>query len=158
MYMPTNEFNVIEGNSKSDKEVSRTTPAIMASVVSHYSVLPISDGNRIAPLHVPHLYWECVTDGPANSFPITINDLMDHGSCTVLINEQFTDSLGLHHRKLIRPETVEMAMQSGGKCVEYVLKDWVKLKLHDLSLLGFDTGIPRVGLSHTVTIPRVPYG
>jgi hypothetical protein len=62
-----------------------------------------------------------------------VNALFDHGSHAVLISENCAKSLGLRRRKLPVPETVQLAMETGGKQTEYVLHDWVKLKLRDPS-------------------------
>jgi hypothetical protein len=72
-------------------------------------------------------------DGPVHSFPVNIKALFDHGSHAVLISERCAESLGLRRRKLPVPKTVQLAMGAGGKKTEYVLHDWVKLKLRDLS-------------------------
>lgn len=128
-YMPMNDSNVIKGDSDSDFTVS---PPI--SVAAILSPIPVPQGDSGAPFRVPHLYWNCVTDGPASCFPVSIHTLFDHGSHTVLISEQLVDSLALCHRKLLIPEVVGLAMQTGKEKVKIVLYDWVKLKLHDPSL------------------------
>jgi hypothetical protein len=133
-YMPTNESNVIEGDSdSSDSEVSRPLVFPIASVTE--TLKPIPRGDHKAPFHVPHLYWQCTTDGAAHCFPVSINALLDHGSHAVLISEELADTLALRRRKLPTPETVEMAMQGGQNRVEFILTDWVKLKLRDPSSL-----------------------
>jgi hypothetical protein len=62
--------------------------------------------SALPPFHELHLVWRCSTNGTKNSFPITFDALIDHGSHAVLIREDFVDSLALHHRKLPVPETV----------------------------------------------------
>jgi len=47
--------------------------------------------------------------------------------------ENFAEKLGLHHQRLPVPETVQLAMETGENKVEYVLHEWVKLKLRDPS-------------------------
>ena len=111
-YIPSNDSNVIGDGSDSDSDVS-TPIAVLAKVSNPQPTPNAPDGGNTAPFHVPHLYWQCVTDGKANSFPITINALLDHGSHAVFISEQLADSLGLRRRQLPSPETVEMAMNTG---------------------------------------------
>lgn len=136
-YMPSNESSVIDGDSASDSDVSppalSSDEHIAAISCSHTGSTTIPNGGGTAPFRVPHLFWKCVTDGPAHSFPIDVNTLFDHGSHAVLISENFANSLGLRRRKLPVPETVQLAMETGGKKAEYVLHDWVKLKLRDPS-------------------------
>src|SRR6202050_5773908 len=89
--------------------------------------------NDIAPFTVPHLWWSCTVDGPLNCFPSIVNALIDHGSHTVLINNDFANSLGLLCHKLPNPMPVQMAMlEEGLKCV-ILLNKWVKLQFHNVS-------------------------
>ena len=127
-YIPSNDSNVIGDRSDSNSDVSAPLIAL--------TKLPMANTpNRgmTALFHIPHLYWQCITDGKVNSFPIHINALLDHGSHGVFISEQLADSLGLRCRQLPKPETVEMAMNTGTGKSELVLRDWVKLKFRDPS-------------------------
>lgn len=110
-YMPPNLSNMIKGSSDSD-EVSLP---VCASVNPAPSLIA-----RVAPFWVPHLYWKCRTDGPANSFSVIFNALFDNGSHTVLISKLFANLLCLHCQKLPRPETVGVARKSG--------KGWVHVE------------------------------
>jgi hypothetical protein len=88
-----------------------------------------------APLTVPHLFRKCTLSGPTNSFPITVNALIDDGSHTVLISEYLTKSLGLKQHKLYEPMYVEMVMPEDGSKHVVQLNEWVKLSLYDVSSL-----------------------
>jgi len=57
--------------------------------------------------------------------------LFNHGSHAVLISEEFTDCLGIRQCKLPQPECINMAMGNKTKEQEYMLHDWIKLRLHD---------------------------
>jgi hypothetical protein len=111
--MPSNKYNVIGDGSDSDSDIRN----FIASVITPDT----PDGGKTTPFHVPHLYWKCATDGKANSFPVKISVLLDHGSHAVFISEQLIDSLGLRHCQLPKPETVKMAMQGGTTKTEFVL-------------------------------------
>jgi hypothetical protein len=131
-YMPSNMSNVIEGDSVySDTSVS--LPPVAAVIQPWPSPTLTASVSEVAPLTVPHLFWQCCTSGPANCLPLTIYALIDHGSHTVLINESFASSLGLKRRKLHEPMNVEMAMPEEGKKRVVQLKEWVKLSLYDVS-------------------------
>jgi hypothetical protein len=129
-YMPSNTSNVIEGDSvDSENSVSR----LVATVIHPTPSTLKASVSVTAPLTVPHLFWKCSVSGSTNSFPVTINALIDDGSHTVLISESLTKSLGLKRRKLHEPMYVEMAMpEDGSKCVVQ-LNEWVKLSLYDVS-------------------------
>ena len=58
--------------------------------------------------------------------------LIDDGSHTVLICDEFVMKLGLKRRKLHKPEHVLLAMTPDGEKKNIVLHEWVKLKLRDL--------------------------
>jgi hypothetical protein len=130
VYMPSNTSNIIEGDSvNSENSVSRLIATVIQPTPPTLKALV----SVTAPLTVPHLFWKCSVSGPANSFPVTINALIDNGSHTVLISEYLTKSLGLERRKLHEPMYVEMVMpEDGSKCV-IQLNEWVKLSLYDVS-------------------------
>lgn len=93
-YMPSNASNVVEGDSDSDSSVSAA--ALIGIEKQHKSPGELkASPERLAPLTVPHLFWRCTVSGPADSFPITFNALIDHGSHTVLISEEFVRTLSL---------------------------------------------------------------
>jgi Aspartyl protease len=59
--------------------------------------------------------------------------LIDNGSHAVLIHDDFVNELTLHPHKIPEPETVELAMEGGGKKVTVELTKYVKLKVYDSS-------------------------
>lgn len=137
-YMPVNESTVLDEESdsgSSSKVSSSPTDLLSAAVVGATDGgQPMAASSSELPnIHERHLYWRCSTSGPADSLPISLDALIDNGSHAVLIRDDFVNSLALRHRKLPKPETVELAMQSGGKKVFVELTHWVKLKLHDPS-------------------------
>lgn len=130
-YMPSNTENVIEGDSGSDSEV-RVVPSIASVNVAKDSVA-LKAQEDIAPLTVPHLFWRACANGGQDDFPVTFDALLDHGSHTVLISDNFAASLKLKRRKLHEPMSVEMAIPGNDKKIIVKLFDWVKLRLYDPS-------------------------
>jgi hypothetical protein len=86
-----------------------------------------------SPLHVSHLYWCCLTSSNNDDFPLTFDALIDHGSSTVLISEEYVCKLGLRRKCLLKPYTAELAMENNGQKVEVEFSEYVKLQLHDPS-------------------------
>ena len=136
-YMPMNTSNVIEGDKSENDDSLIVSHPITAIVSAPQGSRPnCSDTNHsvtdTTPLRVPHLFWHCSSSGPTNDFPITFNALIDDGSHTVLIHDDFANSLGLCHRnKLSKPEHVELTMASDGKKIVLELNEWVKLQLYN---------------------------
>jgi hypothetical protein len=119
-YMLSNPSNILEGDSNdSDSSVSK----------SHV----VSMSPELAPLTVPHLFWQCSVDGPATTFPVTFEALIDHGSHTVLISRDLISKLGLRIRKLHKLMVVEMAIPNESVKQRICLTEWVKLSLYDTS-------------------------
>ena len=131
-YMPSNISNVIEGDS-TDSEPSVSNPHIAAVHPQKPSPTLTVSRCDVAPLTVPHLFWQCSISGPANCLPVTVNALIDHGAHAVLISEDLATSLNLRRRKLHDPMAVEMAMPGEGKNRIIELKEWVKLAPYDVS-------------------------
>jgi hypothetical protein len=113
-YMLSNKSNVLDEDSQLNSlgMVSNMLFALSAAVLeSHNSdQLKAVSPSVLPPFHELHLIWHCSTSGVKNSFPITFDVLIDHGSHAVLVHEDFVDSLALRHCKLPIPETVELAM------------------------------------------------
>ena len=133
VYMPSDMFNVIEGTSDSDSEVSllpTVTSIIYKAMLSGGHKAPHTD---IASLTVSHMFWKCSINGEAEDFPVLISAMIDHGSHLVLISEDFTTALVLKHCKLHAPMAVEVAIPD--KTVKHIisLSEWVKLWLYDPS-------------------------
>jgi Aspartyl protease len=135
-YVPSNNSSVIESEDDSasvsslDANVSLPSPHFVAAVKPPTPV-NTPDGGGTTPFNVPHLFWDCVVNGPLVDKPQPCHALLDHGSHCVLISESWVNTLGLRRRKLPKPEVVELAMQDDKK--EFVLHEWVKLQLHDPS-------------------------
>ena len=88
-----------------------------------------------SPLHMPHLYWRCLTSRQDQEFPISFEALIDHGSSSVLIRKYLANELGLRCRPLCDPFSTELAMENDGKMMEIQFSDYMKLQLHDPSAL-----------------------
>jgi len=84
-------------------------------------------------LHIPHLYWRCLAYNAPNRFPLTFDAFIDHGSSTVLISEEYVAKLSLHHKRLLEPYSVELAMEKNGQKVNIKFSEYVKVQLHDPS-------------------------
>ena len=122
-YAPSNASNVMEGASDSNDVSGFTT----AAAIVEWSY------DCIAPLTVPHFFWRCSVSGPKGSFPLTLSAFIDHGLHTVLINQDFANSLSPKRRRLIEPMSIEMAMPNEGPKRVILLYEWVKLRLYDPS-------------------------
>jgi hypothetical protein len=130
-YMPANPFNVIDMDSSADTDGSVSS----CTVTSTSSTTSAPKASKdIAPLMVPHLYWNCSISGKKNNFPLTVQALIDHGSHLVLISDKLAAKLNLKRRVLKVPIEVEMAMPSKKKQLVQ-LNEWVKLKMYDVSSL-----------------------
>ena len=93
--------------------------------------LPKSDGNAVAPLTVPHIFWCASTSWP-DSLPSELDSLLDVGSHLVSICKQLVKDLGLHLQKLHDPIITELVMQPDGPKI-LKLHKFVKLKPYDCS-------------------------
>ena len=80
-----------------------------------------------APISVPHFFWCCTVSSAKNSFPITMNALLDHGSHIVLISSDLIDELALKHHTLLEPMPVELAMPDKKSKCTLELSEYVKL-------------------------------
>jgi hypothetical protein len=89
-----------------------------------------------APLQNLHLHWSCIIQGTGAGQFITTVSLIDPGSHLVVIDENFASNLSLQRHSLEKPEKVGVAFgpRNNNHHTEIVLKQWVKLYLHDLSL------------------------
>ena len=125
-YITPNASSVIEGHTSSDSDSDG------ASLSDHITLRVASSLKVGSPLHVPHLYWQCLTSGNTNEFTITFEALIDHGSSTVLISEQYVSLLGLRRRWLREPYSAELVMDNNG-LTDIQFSEYIKLQLHDLS-------------------------
>jgi hypothetical protein len=115
-YMPSNASNVIEG-SDLDVSASDRVAAIAA--------------DDLAPLCVPHMWWDADVICIADEFPIRVRSLFDHGSHMVLIRVDVVECLTLPLLKLCKLECFELAMMPEGHPRIIELPNYVKLSLHD---------------------------
>ena len=133
-YAASNASNVIGSDSNDSGSDSDSLPGVSAPFSAICAMMtPVRD--TASPLHVPHLYWCCLTSGKNQEFPVTFNALIDHGSSSVLIRESLANELGLRRRRLRNPFSAELAMENDGQKIEIQFSDYVKLQLHDPSAL-----------------------
>lgn len=78
----------------------------------------------VAPLQTPHFIWDCSIPGRSPSSLIPAKALINHGSSLVMIDERFTNRLGLQRRPLTESLRIRMAVGDS----ENELKEWVKIK------------------------------
>lgn len=118
--MPSNNGDVLDNGTDSNNEhdVSTTSHCVVAAMIKD-TFPTISRKGLTAPLHIPHLYWNCIAQDAAldDRTPVVIPALIDYGSHLVLIHEDTVASLGLKHQMLVKPETIELAMQNNNHCV-----------------------------------------
>ncbi|KIM90206.1 hypothetical protein PILCRDRAFT_1558 [Piloderma croceum F 1598] len=91
-------------------------PTVVAAVGMSSSVIgngTDSESYVPPPLHAPHLYWDCLADGPDPYSPVRIHALIDNACTTVMIKPDLADMLGLRRVALPEPEEFTLAMDSG---------------------------------------------
>jgi hypothetical protein len=143
-YIASNASSVLERSLNGDSDSSVSQSVSDPSPPNIHKPL-----KEASPLHVPHLYWRCLTSGKTNEFPMMFDALIDHGSSAALISEEYVIKLGLRCKRLREPYIAELAMKNDGQKNEVKFTEYVKVQLH----VGFVTGIPRVGIFHTVPVP-----
>jgi hypothetical protein len=84
-YLTPNASSVIEPNLDNSGDLSVSPMTICAPLVA----MPLL--KEVAPLHVPHLYWRCLTSSKSGEFPVIMRVLIDHGSDAVLISEPYAE-------------------------------------------------------------------
>ena len=121
-YITPNASSVIGGldannsDSSGSASVSRVPLPVSAAVMR-----PLTEASA---MHVPHLFWHCLAYGP-NEFPLTFRTLIDHGSSTVLISEEYVVKLGLLRRRLLEPYAVELAVEKNRQKVDIEFSEYV---------------------------------
>jgi len=100
-YMATNTTSVIEGDSMSGDRLVRPPPFITAMSRPPLPSTPKAPSDDLAPLTVPHLYWQCAISGTHNEFPVVFAALIDHGSHTVLISDIFATLAGTQTSQVV---------------------------------------------------------
>jgi hypothetical protein len=129
VYVAPNTSSVLEPTSDSDTSSGSFVSDLIPAIAS-IATVPLKEA---APLHVPHLYWNCLASG--KEFPILFRALIDHGSSAVLISDEHVSKLGLHHKHLLAPYSAELAMESNGQKINILFSEYVKIRLHDPSSL-----------------------
>jgi hypothetical protein len=112
---------------------------VVSAVIKHVeTAVPVALNaiyDAIAPLSVPHLFWQATvtTATLSNDAHIQFNCLIDNGSHLVLIHDSLAEDLSLHCHKLPEPIKTEVAMQEGENKIVLKLYKYVKLCLYDSS-------------------------
>ena len=89
-----------------------------------------SDPSSVSPISVPHYIWHANVHGKSE-FPTPIDCLLDNGAHLVLIRPETVADLGLHIRKLHKPESATVAINSQRHT--FHLADYVTLSLSSLN-------------------------
>ena len=89
-----------------------------------------SDQSTVSPISVPHYIWHANVHGKSE-FPTPIKCLLDNGAHLVLIRPETVADLGLHIRKLPKPESATVAINSQQHT--FFLADYVILSLSSLN-------------------------
>lgn len=127
---------VVTTPTESEETAVAGGSAMIAAVMPPVSTV-LGDGTDseeeeyIAPFQTPHLFWDCLLDGPGIPAPERIRALIDSGAHTVIIDSRLAEHLALRRQKLPKPLEVSLAM--GGKDEQLTLKEWVKLKPSDIN-------------------------
>ncbi|KAG1880280.1 hypothetical protein C8R48DRAFT_587911, partial [Suillus tomentosus] len=96
------------------------------------SLSPINDP-PVAPLTTPQLKWQCLLDGPLSPSSVSVSALIDDGSSLVLIDEALVTKLGLRRRKLHKPISTTVAMNTDSNAPPFFLHHYVKIKPSSLN-------------------------
>jgi len=109
------------------------SPPTVTVTVKPIPVVTVPVPAAVAPLFVPHLYWDCIVNSELNDYPSKVHALIDDSSHAVLINDDLVTQLGLRRHCLHEPEKVKLAISPEKEKQEFELTHWVKLKLHNPS-------------------------
>ena len=101
---------------------SSTTPFVLGTGESDTE----SDPSSVSPLSVPHYIWHANVHG-RTEFPTPINCLLDNGAHLLLIRPETIADLRLKIRKLHKPESATVAINSQHHT--FLLSDYVVLTL-----------------------------
>jgi hypothetical protein len=129
-YVTTNTSSIIDGSMSSEDS---SNVSFMSDITPICATLATTPLMKVAPLHIPHLYWCCLASRKADEFPIIFDTLIDHGSSAVLISEEYVSKLGLFCKCLLKPYSAELAMESNGHIVNIHFSKYGKVKLQDPS-------------------------
>ncbi len=90
---------IIPAGAEGGNTPTTGTTMVAAVIPSVSAVLgdgTYSEGEEyVAPLHTPHLFWDCLLDGPGLPSPIQTRALIDSGSQAVIIDSKLVDQLAL---------------------------------------------------------------
>ena len=139
-YVAANTSNVIGDANSSGSSEDSSFPGVSTLP----TVASVSSPHTTQPLHVPHMYWRCLTSGKSHEFPVSFEALIDHGSSLVLISNSCANDLGLRRKRLKKPFSAELAMQTNGQRSQIHFSEYVKLQLHDPSALWTSKSIRAV--------------
>lgn len=100
----------------------------------------------------PHIFWDCLLDGPGFSSPMKTQALIDSRSHIDIIDSTLVDKLALHRCKLPKPLEINLAIGKGGDKLTMV--EWVKLAP---SLINSSWKLPSTCaiIAHTLTCPII---
>ena len=124
-YVAPNMSSIIKPDLDNSSDLSVSPVTICAPLAA---TPPLKE---VAPLHIPHLYWHCLTSSNNSEFPVIMQVLIDHGSDAVLISESYAELLRLHRKRLLEPYSAELTMEKNGQKVEIQFSEYMKLQLHD---------------------------
>lgn len=103
-------------------ETSNDHFATITAVILEFSAV-LGDGTNsdeyMNTLSIPHLYWNCFSNGPSTSLPIWIRELIDSSSNLVIIDNSLATKLTLRHRPLLEPLEINLAMGWGEVLCEW---------------------------------------
>jgi hypothetical protein len=101
-----------------------------SSVLGDGSDTEDENANEVsAPFRVPHLWWKGRVTGPRIDVLLPVPMLLDNGAHIVLIHTDLVKKLGLCHRLLPEPETVNVAVKTSNALSPTTLTEWVKLSV-----------------------------
>ena len=119
---------------------NNTHQSSVAAILPSSSATPFNLGNggsdmeseptSVSPISVPHYIWNANVYGN-NDFPTPIPCLLDNGAHLVLIRPETVVDLGLKIRKLHKPESATVAINSQRHT--FLLADYVTINLSSLN-------------------------
>ncbi len=144
----------VESGGGGSAVASTTT---IAAVIPHISMVLGDDSKSeenkyIAPLYTPHIFWDCLLDGPNIASPVKIRALIDSGSHTVVIDRNLVEKLVLRRCRLPKPLEVNLAM--GGKENKLTLKEWVKIMPSAIDM-SWRSRSTRTIIAHNLICPMI---
>jgi hypothetical protein len=101
--------------AKKVKTKSSTAIAVVMDTVSDSddsedSDRSVSDIDPFSPFSIPHLYWDCLIDGPSYTSSVQSFGLIDDGAHLALIDKKFASDIGLRQFCLHKPVPISFAL------------------------------------------------